>query len=69
MGLTYEGGKVVTTEILSSGEQYDVTIRQQFNITGVEKEGFREFESVYRMEYNADTGIFEAVELIDEIEI
>ena len=67
--LTYEGGKVVTTEVLSSGEQYDVTIRQQFNITGVEKEGFREFESVYRMEYNTDTGIFEAVELIDEIEI
>ncbi|MEJ8778184.1 hypothetical protein [Pseudogracilibacillus sp. ICA-222130] len=57
------------TEVLSSGEQYDVTIRQQFYITGVEKEGLREFESVYRMEYNSETGIFEAVELIDEIEI
>lgn len=69
MELTYEGGKVVMTEVLSSGEQYDVTIRQQFYITGVEKEGLREFESVYRMEYNSETGIFEAVELIDEIEI
>lgn len=69
LDITHNGGEVIKTDIITSGEVYDVLIRQSFDIYGVEKEGERFFESEYRMEYDSESGNFQAVELLDEKEI
>lgn len=67
--LTYDGGTVIHTDVVSSGKMYDVTVRQSFYIYGVEREGLRNFETMYRMQYDNSSGNFQAVELLDEVEI